>query len=190
MTEITHGALICKKSVDVPPYIRGYRKTSANQTFCFTKDDLPNTNPNATTTKYHYNHYPIPPPEPPASSGSENGAEDHNRKKRQSKYSVVDKIKPEISMNENVLVISEKTHTEIFSFGRNPERWLTKNPNYNYTCDLARLIVWKDGGNEFAKLSQERYQNVTASTKAGKYYGLRYEDCEFGVDFPLCGEWT
>ena len=174
VTEITHGALICKKSVDAPPYIRGYRKTSANQTFCFTKNDLP---PNAI--------FPGNPVTPSSDFGNGGGSEngDHNRKKRQSEKKIIHESL------KSVNVLSSKTHAEIFSFGRNPERWLTKNPNYNYTCDLARLIVWKDGGNEFAKLSQERYQNVTVSTKAGKYYGLRYEDCEFGVDFPLCGEW-
>ena len=74
---MSHGALICEKTVDEPPYIRGYRKTAANQTFCFTKNDLP---PNA-----------IFPGNPVTASsdfenggGSENGGEDHNRKKRQS----------------------------------------------------------------------------------------------------------
>ena len=162
-----------------------------NDTFCFTKQDLPS---NAV--------FPGNPIAPPSNFGSDgdsgDGAEPHNREKRQSKYSLKEKIidvpmliKEEVIKDANIL--RTVTHDQTFDFrynpGDSPEDWATRHPNTNYTCDLARLIVWKDGGNEFGKFNQDRYQNITVSTKAGKYYGLR-SGCEFGVDFPLCGDWT
>ena len=55
-------------------------------------------------------------------------------------------IKEEVIKDANIL--RTVTHDQTFDFrynpGDSPEDWANRYPNTNYTCDLARLIVWKD----------------------------------------------
>ena len=95
---------------------------------------------------------------------SEKGGENLIREKRQSEFYMVEKMLKGVS-RKDVETLSVKTHSGVFDFDRfqgdSPERWATSNPNTNYTCDSARLIVWKNGGNEFGNLNQEMYKTIT-----------------------------
>jgi len=54
------------------------------------------------------------------------------------------------------------------------------------SCSVWRMLVWADGGFEHDK--GDARQSDDPSTVAGKYYG-GHEPCEYGNNYPLCGDW-
>ena len=75
-----------------------------------------------------------------------------------------------------------KTTKDTLICTKPPATW----ENNCYTCKTCRMLVWKDGGNEYS-CTLEPWCSV--STVAGSYYG-GHQPCELGDNHPYCGMWT
>ena len=65
---------------------------------------------------------------------------------------------------------------------------LSWSSNCNKCSADWRMIVWRDGANEYPK-DNSNYKNLKLSTKAGKYYG-GHDPCIHGNNYPICGDWA